>query len=97
MTVDLTVLASSPTNPDMERLEASRATTERFRLIDEVVYLHAPDGIGRSALAANVEEAMGVPLTARNWRSVTKILSMAEDLTVQHTVPARSMRKGYPC
>jgi len=42
--------------------------------------LFAPDGIGRSKLAANVEKAMGVPTTARNWRSALKILSMAEDL-----------------
>ena len=33
-----------------------------------------------SKLAANVERAIGVPATARNWRTVTRLLSMAEDL-----------------
>jgi uncharacterized protein (DUF1697 family) len=79
-TLHLFFLASSPANPDMERLETVRADGEEFGLTDQVFYLFAPDGIGGSKLAVNVERAMGVPLTARNWRSVTKILSMAEEL-----------------
>jgi uncharacterized protein (DUF1697 family) len=79
-TLHLFFLASSPANPKVEHLASLRAVREEFRLIDKVLYLHAPDGIGRSKLAANVEKAMGVPATARNWRSALKILSMAEDL-----------------
>jgi len=44
-----------------------------------VFYLLAPEGIARSKLAAIVERAMGVPATARNWRTVTRLLSMAEE------------------
>jgi uncharacterized protein (DUF1697 family) len=80
-TLHLFFLAYSPTNPDMKRLEGVRANREEFRLADRVFYLLAPDGVGRSKLAANVEKAMAVPLTGRNWRSVCKILSMAEELT----------------
>ncbi len=79
-TLHLFFLASSPTNPNIERLEAIRASNESFRLIDTVFYLHAPNGIGRSKLAANVERAMGVTSTARNWRSVKKLMSMAVQL-----------------
>ncbi|MFC1640285.1 DUF1697 domain-containing protein [Gemmatimonadota bacterium] len=79
-TLHLCFLASQPSNPDIERLEAVRADSESFKLIDAVLYLHAPDGIARSKLAATVEKAMGVPSTARNWRSASKIMSMAEDL-----------------
>ena len=79
-TVHLFFLASTAGNPDVERLETLKTDTERFRLIDRVFYLHAPDGIGRSKLAANVEKAIGVAVTARNWRSVNKIRSMAADL-----------------
>jgi uncharacterized protein (DUF1697 family) len=40
--------------------------------------LHAPDGIGRSKLAAKIEKTLGVPTTARNWNSVTKLLRLTE-------------------
>jgi uncharacterized protein (DUF1697 family) len=43
----------------------------------DVAYLHAPDGIGRSKLAARLEKALGVAGTGRNWRSVGKILEIA--------------------
>jgi len=80
-TLHLFFLASVPNNPDMDRLETFKTESERFRLIDTVFYLHAPEGIGRSKLAANVEKSLGVSVTARNWRSINKILSMALELT----------------
>ena len=53
-------LETSPTNPDLAQLEALKTEREQFALIDTVFYLHAPDGIGRSKLAAKVEQALGV-------------------------------------
>lgn len=79
-TLHVSFLASAPSNPDLDRLEASRSETERFHLADRFFYLHAPDGIGRSKLAAKVERALGVPATGRNWRTVTKLLSMALEI-----------------
>lgn len=70
-------LAASPTDPDLDRLESLRTTSERFELEDRVLYLHAPDGIGRSRLAAGVERALGVPVTARNWRTATRVMELA--------------------
>ena len=79
-TLHLFFLASIPANPNIDRLETFRTNSEKFRLINNVFYLHAPNGMGRSKLAANVEKALGVTLTARNWRSVNKIMAMAADL-----------------
>ena len=70
-------LESLPANPDVKRLEYLKSSSERFRLIGSIFYLHAPEGIGRSRLAANAEKALGVAATARNWRSVGAILSLA--------------------
>lgn len=70
-------LAAVPDNPDIESLEKMRAESERFVLRGDVAYFHAPDGIGRSRLAAGLEKALGVSGTGRNWRSVCKILEMA--------------------
>jgi uncharacterized protein (DUF1697 family) len=57
-------------------LGALKSPTERYNLIDHVFYLHAPDGVGRSKLAAKVEKSLGVPATARNWRTVVKLAEM---------------------
>ena len=69
--------------PDLARLEAAKAETERFKLDSTVFYLHAPDGIGRSRLAAAVEDALGIPVTARNWRSTVKIMALADEVNEQ--------------
>lgn len=69
-------LESVPATPDLAALEALKTDTEQFQLIDKVFYLHVPDGMGRSKLAAKVEKALGVATTARNWRTVSKMLAM---------------------
>jgi uncharacterized protein (DUF1697 family) len=66
---------AAPAKPDQTALRAV-ATTERFTLTDHALYLHAPGGIGRSALVDRLERALGVPCTARNWRSVQAIAAL---------------------
>jgi uncharacterized protein (DUF1697 family) len=77
-TLHLGFLDSVPSCPDLHGLEALRAPSERFELIGQVFYLFAPDGVGRSKLAAKSEKALGVPMTDRNWRTVTRIMSLLE-------------------
>jgi uncharacterized protein (DUF1697 family) len=69
-------LAEPASNADTEALDAAKTTTESYELTDGIFYLHAPDGVGRSKLAANVEKYLGVATTARNYRTVEKLLSM---------------------
>ncbi len=69
-----------PTNPDLEKLESLKSANERFCLNDNVFYLHAPDGVGRSKLAANAEKLLGVAMTDRNWRTVERIRGMVREL-----------------
>jgi uncharacterized protein (DUF1697 family) len=76
-TLHLLFLASVPKNPDYDALESIKTDRERFVLKSSVFYLHAPDGIGRSKLAANAEKLLGVWVTGRNWRTVCKIMAMA--------------------
>ncbi len=71
-------LASAPTSPDLKKLAALKKESERFHLTERVFYLHAPEGIGRSKLAARAEKLLGVPMTDRNWRTVGKIREMAK-------------------
>jgi uncharacterized protein (DUF1697 family) len=44
------------------------------------VYVHYPEGVGRSQLsAARLERLLEVPGTHRNWRTVTALADLAAD------------------
>ncbi len=77
-TLHLYFLASAPQTPDLAMLDSLKKDSEQFKLSGKVFYLHAPDGIGRSKLAERVEKALGVAATARNWRTVGKIMAMVK-------------------
>jgi uncharacterized protein (DUF1697 family) len=77
-TLHLGFLASTPKSPDLKKLASIKTETERFQLIEDVFYLHAPEGVGRSKLAASSEKLLGVSMTDRNWRTVCKLREMAE-------------------
>lgn len=69
--------ASVPKIANTELLASLCADSEKYELKGAVFYLYAPDGIGRSKLAAKVEKALGVPTTARNHNTVQKLLELA--------------------
>jgi uncharacterized protein (DUF1697 family) len=73
-------LAARPADPDVATLDDLAAPSEQFELDDQALFLHAPDGLARSKLAARVERTLGVGATARNGRTVTKIQSLVADL-----------------
>jgi uncharacterized protein (DUF1697 family) len=77
-TLHLYFLSSVPRSRDLVALQSIKGKSERFVLKDGVFYLHAPYGIGRSKLTANAEKLLGVSMTGRNWRTVCKIVEMAQ-------------------
>ncbi len=77
-TVHFYFLAAHPVEVNLDRLAQLRSATEDYEMSDAVFYLYAPDGIGRSKLAAAVEECMGVSVTARNLNTVNKLVTMAQ-------------------
>jgi uncharacterized protein (DUF1697 family) len=89
-TLHLGFLASKPVKPNLTALENLKKESERFYLREKVFYLHAPEGIGRSKLAASAERLLGVGMTDRNWRTVGKIRSMAQELKLPHENQART-------
>jgi len=69
--------------PDAVRLAALLEKTggpERFEARPGVLYLHAPEGIGRSKFAAGMERGCGVPATARNWRTIEALAELAGEI-----------------
>lgn len=72
-------LSAKAAKAKMEGIAKIKAASEDYRLTDAVFYLHAPDGVGRSKLAAGVEKLLGVDVTARNGRTVEKLAEMADE------------------
>jgi uncharacterized protein (DUF1697 family) len=53
---------------------------ETFRLLGRELYLWLPNGVHASRLAkALSDERLGTTATARNWRTVEKLLALADD------------------
>ncbi len=69
-------LAKAANNPDLASLEAIATATEKFSLIDRVLYLYTPDGLGKSKLASCIEKRLGVQTTARNYNTVAMLNRM---------------------
>ncbi len=79
-TLHMWFLAAPAEDPDIEKMESLKAATEEFILTAKAFYLSAPDGIGRSKLAASVEKLLGVPATARNLRTASKLCEMTSKM-----------------
>lgn len=71
-------LAARPRKPDLDSLAKLDAGREAFVLKGGVFYLYTPDGFADSVLGSRVERCLGVPATARNWRTANELLKMLE-------------------
>jgi uncharacterized protein (DUF1697 family) len=74
--------AAAPTSGAAARIAAVRGDKgERLRLAGQDLYIHYPAGQGVSKVTnAVLERALGVPVTARNWNTVTKLKAMLEGM-----------------
>jgi uncharacterized protein (DUF1697 family) len=74
-------LAGPPAKDAAERLAAVKVDKEKLHLSGRQLYVHYADGgMGTSKVGnAVLERALGVPATARNWNTVTKLKAMMEE------------------
>jgi uncharacterized protein (DUF1697 family) len=78
-TLHLFFLAKPAKTPQLDAMNEIKAKSEQFVLKGKVLYFYAPEGFGKSKLAAKVERLLGVDTTARNWRTVGKLLEMGKE------------------
>lgn len=78
-TLHVFFLSQKPKSAKLSAMNEIKTDSEKFSLSDSVFYLYAPDGIGRSKLAAKAEKLLGVDATARNWRTASKLLELAKE------------------
>jgi uncharacterized protein (DUF1697 family) len=76
----LMFLASIPKKAALAAFEKYRADDEEFSLKGRVLYFWGPAGIGRSKLFARIGKLPGIAGTARNWRTVGKLLELAREV-----------------
>ncbi|TGQ72869.1 DUF1697 domain-containing protein [Mesorhizobium sp. M00.F.Ca.ET.186.01.1.1] len=72
-------LEREPTADEVARLAEKCTGPERFEVKGDVLYLSAPDGLGKSVFANLIPRVLKVPGTARNWRSVLALLEMGKE------------------
>ena len=61
---------------NQELVDKLKKNNEQLLVAGKVLYLHAPEGIGRSKLVANIEKCLEQAGTGRNLNTVNKIHSM---------------------
>ena len=69
---------AQPSETDPARLDAAKGTEESIVLTQAALYLHSPKYLSGSKIAVKAEKILGVPATARNWNTVTKLVDMLE-------------------
>lgn len=74
-------LDQTPKKIDTGALDSVKLPSESWKTNGPCFYLHTPDGFGNSKLATKAEKCLGVPATARNWRTVRELLKLAESIS----------------
>ena len=73
----VTFLADAPAKSRVEALGKVKAGVDRFRWVGKQIYLHCPDGYGRTKLSNSViEKILSLRATTRNWNTVNKLHDM---------------------
>lgn len=68
-------------DPARPEVEPDAFLPERFEVHDREVYLHLPDGIGRSRLAQTLAKGRrGATGTTRSWKTVTALAALSDEL-----------------
>ena len=67
-----------PRKESVAALRERCANGERVELAGDALWIHYPEGVGRSKLTpALIDRAAGSPVTARNLNTVRKLAEMA--------------------
>ena len=75
--VMMTFLAELPSQEAIEKLMMYVKEPERLVYHDKHIYLHCPNGYGKTKLSNTfIEKKLGVSTTTRNWKSVVRLFEL---------------------
>lgn len=66
-----------PEKARVEDLQARDHGSEEWKIVGDALYLHTPDGFGKSKLGNSIERLLKVPMTGRNWNTVLALRELA--------------------
>ena len=77
----LTFLSEPPQAELVEKLMSYVKAPEQLVIKEKVIYLHCPNGYGKTKLSNNfIESKLKVRATTRNLKSITKLSTLAQEL-----------------
>jgi len=77
-TLHVTFLSATPVKGALARLSAIKSGEDRYQHLGTEIYVHCPNGYGRTKLTNNaIEQALDLVATTRNWNTVNKLHEMA--------------------
>ncbi len=72
-------LHDKPTEAQIQKVADIDYPPDKFKIIGKEIFIYCPNGFGRTKLYTNFfENKMKVIGTARNWKTITTILELAE-------------------
>lgn len=73
-------LDAAPDASAINQLDPGRSPGDRFAVAGREIFVHFPNGSGRSKLTINYfERILGVTATGRNWNTVNKLHAMLQE------------------
>jgi uncharacterized protein (DUF1697 family) len=79
-TLHALILDKQPEQARIEDLQSKAFGREEWKIIGGTLYLHTPDGMGKSELGNSIERRLKVPMTGRNWNTVLALRELAAGL-----------------
>jgi uncharacterized protein (DUF1697 family) len=77
----LTFLAQMPDEELLSSLDAQAYAPDRFIVLGQIVYLHCPNGYGKTKLSNQFwERKLRVQATTRNWKSCQELLRLSTEI-----------------
>ncbi|MFF3216661.1 DUF1697 domain-containing protein [Streptomyces sp. NPDC002886] len=77
-----TFCSEQPAESRFASIDAPAYLPEEYRVGDRVIYLYAPNGLGRSKLGESLAKpavVKGLDVTTRNWNTVVKLVELTEE------------------
>jgi len=72
-------LHDEPSDNQLRKVEDVDYPPDKFEIIGREIYTYCPNGFGKTKIYTNFfEKKMGVSGTARNWKTITTLLAIAE-------------------
>ena len=75
-TVHVGFMASKPSPAAVRDLDTDQFAPDEFAIKGTNLYLHLPNGMGRTKLPPYLDRKLKVPTTVRNWNTVLKLLEL---------------------